>query len=350
MAHNSNNLSIGRSKLGAPRFPFERSDAGTGYAASSPVVTRTMTPEERAKYGPAKSRPRTFTEKISAEKVTQALECAESVEEAAKALNMHPQRLKLRMAELGIKREKESEAKVAAFQEKEKTLLEKVREQITREQYVEHKVSGLSDRDILNELGYVGQPGAVAALGTLKKEWGVAGMQKPVKPPQLDKPKPQETPLDDTPVNEPEPACRIGCSDQNENDTEEIRAKHDNVTPVPDDEEISWVTPHKPAKEIAVLRFISRSITLNVHAHRMMKVAGIEYVRVGATKTGKIIIARAESEKGAFKLGHQKDGANKIGGGALVDALKKSGAKEGRYLLERNEAKDWWEARSDAKI
>ena len=102
MAHNSNNLSIGRSKLGAPRFPFERSDAGDGYAASSPVVSRQMTPEERAKYGPVKARRQKLDNRLSAEKINGALLIASSAEEAAEILQVHPQRLKLKLSELKI--------------------------------------------------------------------------------------------------------------------------------------------------------------------------------------------------------------------------------------------------------
>lgn len=46
------NLRIARSRLGSPRFPFERSDVGDGYAAAGPITVRQMTPEERARYGP----------------------------------------------------------------------------------------------------------------------------------------------------------------------------------------------------------------------------------------------------------------------------------------------------------
>ena len=294
MAHNSNNLSIGRSKLGAPRFPFERSDAGDGYAASSPVVTRQTTPEEKAKYGPVKAQRQRPDNRLSAEKIQDALLGTSSVKEAAEILHVHPQRLKLRMAELGIKREEEGEKEVAAF-----------------ETY----------------------PG-----------------KEPAKTYQPDKPKPQETAVTGSSSNE-EVLLQANCqANINQWHIDEINAKHDNNTPVSDDDEVSWVTPRKPAKEISILRLCSVGITLNVHAHRMLRIAGAEYVRIGSTKTGTIILARAESEKGAFKLGHQKDGANKIGGGALVEGLKKSGAKEGRYVLERNEARGWWEARADGQL
>lgn len=47
------NTKIAKSKFGGIRFPSEQSDVGNGYASSGPVITRQMTPEEIAKYGPA---------------------------------------------------------------------------------------------------------------------------------------------------------------------------------------------------------------------------------------------------------------------------------------------------------
>jgi hypothetical protein len=102
MAHNSNNLSIGRSKLGAPRFPFERSDAGDGYAASSPVTARQMTPEESRRYGPPNLRGQMYESKMTAARIKEALAEANNLDEAARSIGVHPQRLKLRMAELHI--------------------------------------------------------------------------------------------------------------------------------------------------------------------------------------------------------------------------------------------------------
>lgn len=118
---------------------------------------------------------------------------------------------------------------------------------------------------------------------------------------------------------------------------------------IPDDE-VSWATPHKPVKAVSILRFIPRGITLNVHAHRMLASAGAEYVRVGATKDGMIVIAKTESETGSFSIGKKNKGANKIGGGALVATLRSAGAKEGRYLLEWNEDRQWWEAREYTEV
>lgn len=50
------NLHISKSKLGAPRFPFERPGVGNGYAGAGPVVEYKITEEERlaliAKLGP----------------------------------------------------------------------------------------------------------------------------------------------------------------------------------------------------------------------------------------------------------------------------------------------------------
>lgn len=285
------NISLSKSKFGC-RFPFERPDAGDGYAASSPVTARQMTPEERAKYGPAKSRPRTYTDKISAEKVTQALDEAESVEEAAKALNMHPQRLKLRMAELGIKREKE-ESKVAAF-----------------ETYPD---------------------------------------KKPAKSPQPDKPKSQEK-------TETVPSVNENTSDQGEHRTvvypqitEEIYPKHDKVSPVSDEDKVSWVTPRKSTHEIPIIRFFKDGISFNVHAQRTLQASGVKFMRIGA-RGGAIVIAKSDQEGGAFKLSYQKDGSGKIGGGNLVNTLKSQGVKYGRYRLERNEARGWWEARADGQV
>lgn len=47
------NTKIAKSKFGGIRLPCEQRDVGNGYASSGPVITRQMTEEEIAKYGPA---------------------------------------------------------------------------------------------------------------------------------------------------------------------------------------------------------------------------------------------------------------------------------------------------------
>jgi len=53
MSQSGHNTSIAKHRLGC-RLPHESSSVGDGYAANGPVVTYKLSPEELAKYGPAK--------------------------------------------------------------------------------------------------------------------------------------------------------------------------------------------------------------------------------------------------------------------------------------------------------
>jgi len=88
------NLSIPRSKLGAPRFPFERSDAGK-YSLPGPVVTYQLSPEDiAARYGS----PSGVKRKLTRAALKWAAEHAESLAEAAKKLHITQKKLEYEMS------------------------------------------------------------------------------------------------------------------------------------------------------------------------------------------------------------------------------------------------------------
>jgi len=201
------NLSIARSKLGAPRLPFEQRDVGDGYAGAGPVTVRQMTPEERAKYGaPAeKERKSALTKAV----IKWAVEHAGNLEAAAQKLNItarhlwyemnrycvpvpdnweEDENMELATTDLRIDDTVSNETTVdlhnsadqtkpegvqdAPF-DRPKTRLELAREKLSRDVYQRLKEESISDSKICKQ--YDIAPDVMVAL---KKEWGVLSSEK----------------------------------------------------------------------------------------------------------------------------------------------------------------------------
>lgn len=219
------NLKIASSRYGC-RFPFERPSVGNGYAASGQCETRQMTPEERARYGPAKP-PREGSHMDA--RIYQACKISESVEEAAELLDMAVVNLKRRLGFMGITprwaktREEADDMQIPPFEEHSedlegglpagmselsenmpenmpedmpkapemvqappaqeapptigpttiiirgpKTRLEVAREKLSQEQYQDLKKKLMSDSQIYKKYGI-----AADVMVQLKREWGI---------------------------------------------------------------------------------------------------------------------------------------------------------------------------------
>lgn len=226
------NLSISKSKKGAPRFPFERPDAGDGYAASGPCLVRKMTPEEMARYGPpAVPKDRALSRGVMAFVVKNAT----SLEHAAKMARVSAARMKKEMARHciaapeGWKEEIEEMSTVESTESgslapvestpnskdqapegdikvepvspeqgaRPKTRLEVAREKLSREQYQDLKKGGFSDKQVCKECKI-----AHDVLIQLKRKWGIE--IKPIIPSRKQKlaPEAQEKSLQPDPSRE----------------------------------------------------------------------------------------------------------------------------------------------------
>jgi hypothetical protein len=128
-----NNMSTQNTKIrtsyfeGGIKLPFESPSAGDNYAASGPVTTYKLSPEELARYGPAK---------------------------AAKKQTVY-----------NFKNKYQREAEELAR-------LDIVREKLTKQQYIALKDANTNDRDIM--LKYFGKI-MWDVLNKLKNEWGLVG-------------------------------------------------------------------------------------------------------------------------------------------------------------------------------
>jgi len=221
------NLSIAKSRLGAPRFPFERSDVGDGYAGAGPVTVRQMTPDERAKYGP----PEIPKDRILTRgEVVFAVEQASSLQHAARMARVSVTRMKNEMARHCVavpgkwKEDKPMEENTQLIIEKPeyknlgvdgnpnttesvgqaepetqpKTRREIIHERITKEQYLELKAQGMSDKKIIEIQGI--PTNWLDAFGLVKRgEWGIT-TPKVVKNP--DNPGQQEPQVSETKASE----------------------------------------------------------------------------------------------------------------------------------------------------
>jgi len=302
---------IANSKLGAPRFPFESQAAGNGYAADGKVITYKLTPEEvAARYGPPKARDHS-KDAYSAKHIREVAEACETPEEAALELKISVLRLKQIVANLGINapwKQKEAGKDMGTKEAFDKAL--------TKEKYLELKSQGLSDAKILAAVG-LPYNGFINYITKAKKEWGISGI-KVISEKQV------------IPANE-DNICP-SCADASlSNDY---------------DEEIFWITPmsRNKKKDISpMLRVCSKGITLNVAASTLLGV--ITQVRIGVTKSGKIILTPDDDERGTYKMSRDKSGRNgmKCGGGGLLAGLQENGAEVGYYRLDWNEAKGRFE-------
>jgi transposase-like protein len=196
------NLKIVKSRLGAPRFPFENPAVGDGYAGAGPVIVRQMTPEERARYGPAK--PCRDDSAVRA-RLLEAVKISDSPEEAADLLNITVAQLNRYLAFRGIRprwggmREVENVETIETYgaetteappapekickqpeepvhatpQEQgepaQKTKLELALERLPKEKYVELKNQGLTDGEICRRYDIDEK----TTLYRMKKKWGL---------------------------------------------------------------------------------------------------------------------------------------------------------------------------------
>lgn len=218
------NLSISKSKLGKPRFPFERSDVDNSYAGAGPVITYTLSAEEiAAKYGapPAKKKPRTgWPKKVFRDELVDALRHTQKWTLAMEALGIGRMQM-LHMVHLYNIRENEWKKEVNAVAEmysagsdntvnsetavlsnetfdlsnetavsfenntdnpapsleRKKTNLEIAREKLPKEELIQLKEQGFSDNKILGKFNI--HPDTFYKL---KKEYGLMGVTINAKP------------------------------------------------------------------------------------------------------------------------------------------------------------------------
>jgi hypothetical protein len=398
----SHNLSILGSRRGAPRFPFERSDAGDGYAGAGPVVSYRLSPEEiAARYGPPSSVKRELTRGA----VKWAVEHAGSLKEAAEKLNITEKHLRFEMARhcVAVPEEWEEDEEMETTQEnkyvaaitgavkaameengipveirdmpgdlpsdapagmdtagedaappKKKTRKEILQEKLTREQYVAMKEQGLTDTAVLEQIG---QPGWLDVLTLLKRKWGLVGVvfrkAQPEQPENQPQPTNQDAPQDDKNARsseQEEDGKVIGLTDTYPQACEAnaglVDIMPDNLTQSDiDDEQVEWAVPFVSTRDYPVLVVADDNIRLNSSATCAMLDAGIRSLRIGVAK-GRIIL-KPDNSKDCFKIGRsgkgQKGSSAKLGGRALCNFIASKGVAPGKYALTWNEAKGWWE-------
>ena len=193
-------------------------------------------------------------------------------------------------------------------------------EKLNKEKYLELKNSGLSDAKILHSLGFAYNSN-IHILTKRKREWF------------KDHPAPRLAPGVASTKNEQEapplkPLMEYGWTARK-------------IEVEPQEDEVTFIVPRKQ-KEAPIVRFWERGISLNVHAYRTL--SPCRYVKIGTIKNGVIVLVKSDTSEGAFVVGEPKGGGVKIGGGALVDGLKKAGLEFGYYPMTYNEQKDRYEA------
>jgi transcription elongation factor Elf1 len=189
---------------------------------------------------------------------------------------------------------------------------------LSKEKYLKLKQQGLSDANILKEVG-LNHNAFIAIVTRKKKEWGISGLKVPQKN------TPQATPSGKAITPEPEP----------EQPTAATLVEND-------DELLPFITPRKPVKDMATIHFNNKGLALNACALRAMN--GLRYVRVTTTKNGKIVLVPGERGVESYDFGKASGGTAKIGGGTLVGELQSRGIKFGKYRLFLNEPQGRWEA------
>ncbi|RJQ25548.1 MAG: hypothetical protein C4589_11160 [Peptococcaceae bacterium] len=166
------NLSIRNSRRGYPRFPFERSDVGDGYAGAGPVITYWMSPEEiAARYGvpPTKSGARkpVFFNWKRKKKIKKEDKMEITVERNETAVLDENYEVLRNASQTG--------PEGAQPPERPKTQREILEEKLTKESYLQYKQEGLSDDAVLIKLGLPTM--WRSSLTKLKVEWGLLGMK-----------------------------------------------------------------------------------------------------------------------------------------------------------------------------
>jgi hypothetical protein len=161
MSQSGRNTKIRKSQLGAPHFPFEKPNVGTGYMGAGPVREYKLSEEERlaliARYGPVDEKKKLYWDRQKEFRRKRQTE-------------IEP------VSEPKIEQEELNEVDTAEIytaeskSDKPKTRLEIAREKLTKELIVQLKSEGLGDKRIREKYGV-----ANAVYYRLKKEYGLTG-------------------------------------------------------------------------------------------------------------------------------------------------------------------------------
>jgi hypothetical protein len=184
MGESGHSLKIARSRLGAPRFPFEQADVGEGYAGAGPITTYFLPLEEvrrryptvaekrpiqlRLRRKEAENMPKIMPENIPIQKGTPAVlgERLSIGEEAPRTEDQVP-----------VEDAQQGPTAPPAQEARPKTRLEIALEKLTKEQYLELKKQnpGLTDKQIQRDYGIAND-----VFARMKHIWGLIG--QPSKP------------------------------------------------------------------------------------------------------------------------------------------------------------------------
>jgi len=184
------NTNIAKSRLGAPRFPFESPAVGEGYTWPGGVNTYTLTPEEiAARYGPPVARSHQH-DSYGAARIKEVISTCETPEEAALELKLNVLRIKQLATRLNIdapwkrqtKEPEEGEINLdvldaikAKQNDSVRGMADDFEKLIPKEKYLKLKALGHSDSKILKDAG-LPFPNGKHHLTRAKMAWGVAGM------------------------------------------------------------------------------------------------------------------------------------------------------------------------------
>lgn len=191
------------------------------------------------------------------------------------------------------------------------TRLERAREKISKEQYIDLKNEGLSDTKILEQVGLGSWSDVLTAL---KKEWGLEGfnLRKMAREPSIN------TESEATPNKNQEPT---EC------------------------EEIEFAIPSQPAG-VPLLRIHDSGISLNACAVTHFK--DVKYLRIGVLN--KIIVLVPSMDRVGCYICRMHGSTIKIGGSGLTRFFTERGLRQGKYSIKHNPEKNRWESTAALKV